>query len=115
MKDKLKADHSLDFLWKFDPTSDKKIFTHVWWDLYCTPGPLYWDQGGTPVTEKTVKAFADLFAQFTKLWKTGYKAAEAGDNLLFPFGCDFQFQHAPVSFNTHTHSLAHVWKHEFGY
>ncbi len=38
VKDKMKADGNLEFLWKFDPThSDEKhqIFTHVWYGLYC--------------------------------------------------------------------------------
>jgi hypothetical protein len=117
----MKEKNSLDFIWRFDPThedADHQIFTHVWWDMYCTPGNMYWDEGGTPVTDSNVKAFSDLFYQYIKVWTKGYKGALAGNDILFPFGCDFQFQHAPVSDSFYIDLislLAHVRQYEQNY
>jgi hypothetical protein len=96
----MKQQNSLDFLWRFDPShndASHQIFTSVWWDSYCTPGNFYWDQGGVPVNDSNVKSFADEFYQLIAKMRPAYKAGLAGNDIMFPFGCDFQFQHAQVS------------------
>jgi hypothetical protein len=89
-------DQSLNFLWRFDPTHDDaahQVFTHVWYDGYCSPGGFYWDSGDPPVTDANIKKVADNLANNVKGWLSGYKTQT---DVLFPFGCDFQFQQASV-------------------
>jgi hypothetical protein len=116
VKDKMKKDGDLDFLWRFDPTHDDdkhQILTHVWWDMYCTPGSMYWDDSGEPVTDANVKKFADQFVNAVKLWQSSYKSG--ADHILFPFGCDFMFKHADRMYGNMSKVIDYINNNEKSY
>jgi hypothetical protein len=97
VKDEMKKNANLNFLWRFDPAHNDKaheLFTSVWVDGYCTPIDANWDDGTKPVTEKNVKEFADNLANKVKDYRPSFKLSD--QHLMFPFGCDFQFTNAGV-------------------
>jgi lysosomal alpha-mannosidase len=92
----------LEFVWRGSESLGEEIdiFSHVLYTDYCYLHGFAWEYGDIPIQDDprlfdlNVKERADLFASLVLSRSASYKT----NNILVPFGCDFQFQNALMNF-----------------
>eukprot|EP01079_Euglenida_sp_SAG-EU17-18_P010784 gene10784-1960_t len=106
LKDQLEANRSLSFVWNTSPNLPSEIFTHSLdhWMYTTAVSGMGWDSGSAPVTNETVKALADRFVDNIHT-RRGWSLTE---NVLYPWGTDFQHFDAVKDFENMDKLLAYV-------
>jgi len=118
-QEKRLSDKSMNFLWR--PFSKhfgkrKEIFTSVMRDFYCAPEGFWYD-AGYPIDDPFVtnrkldtfnaQAKTEDFAKYLNLMASNY----LGNHMLVPFGCDFTFSNARMSFDEMDKLIKYFNKH----
>lgn len=122
LKNELKRTKGLEFVWEGSPNlkNASRIFGHVLDDSYCTPwgfdfeGAFPWGydaKGNPPVTDINVKNRTEDFIKVLRARASYY----ATNNLLFPFGCDFEYREAERNFGNMSRLIDYINAHKAEY
>jgi len=92
----------LEFIWRGSENfgSETEIWSHVLYTDYCYLHGYNWESGDDPIQDdprlydENVREKADQFAAQLRQ----RAASNKHNNVLVPFGCDFQFEKAPINF-----------------
>eukprot|EP01080_Neovahlkampfia_damariscottae_P009042 gene9042-1139_t len=114
LKKMLRKAKQLQFLWQGSKSLVKKteIFTSIFYNHYNPVNRFKWEpsypmhlgSGNVPITDKTVKARAEIFSRAMKEWASGYKT----NHILYPFGNDFTFMIGTHNFGNMTRLMTHI-------
>jgi hypothetical protein len=102
--DDMKKNKGLEFIWRASSSlssEESEIFCHVLESYYCMPLPTYafeWgpDKGAKIPNENNILELSQGLANITKK-RAGWFRTE---NVLIPWGCDYQYQNAELVYNS---------------
>ncbi|KAL0480987.1 lysosomal alpha-mannosidase [Acrasis kona] len=112
-RERRRKDKTLQFFWENEYTNSS-IFTNILYDSYCTPsgGSAFNFEGGFSINASNI---ASVAAEFVNIVRNQYEPAYRTNNLLFPFGCDFQFSDAEINFTNMTLLMNYINKNKEKY
>jgi hypothetical protein len=99
-----KQDKTLEFVWRASsslPAPQTEIFAHIFESYYCMPLPEYAfelgpGKGAPPCTAGNKEYLAQKLVNMTKVRAQWFRT----ENVLIPWGCDYQYQNAEVNYNS---------------
>lgn len=99
-----KKNKSLEFIWRGSsslPHEQTQIFSHIFESYYCMPLPTYafeWGEAkGAEIPNATnILRLAENLANITKERSAWFRS----NNVLIPWGCDYQYQNAALMFRS---------------
>jgi alpha-mannosidase II len=107
IKEELKANQSLEFLWKVPGAS---LLVHVMDNHYESPGGFNWESlehPSTVVTKDNVQNKSDTFMSILQERAIYYRT----NNVFIPMGGDFLFQNASLQFDNMDRLVAYIHLH----
>jgi hypothetical protein len=119
---KRRNNSDMEMVWQADPStgSASNLFTNIMFEgTYCTHGSIGWDDQNdvaVPVEDEpqlnnfspnNLAYLAGEIVRVAQTFATGYQT----NNVLIPFGCDFQFQNANINYKNMDKVLAYISKH----
>lgn len=119
---KRRNNSDMEMIWQSDPSTGtaSNLFTNIMYEgTYCTHGSIGWDDQNDqamPVEDEpqlynrspnNLAYLANELVNVAKTFATGYKT----NQVLIPFGCDFQFQNANINYKNMDKVLAYIAQH----
>ncbi|EFA84943.1 alpha-mannosidase [Heterostelium album PN500] len=95
------ANKQMEFMWRGSKsTPEYQVFTSVLRAMYCTPWGFNFEGGDDPIQDDpnlfnyNIQERAEAFIAVAQEYSTHYRT----NNVLIPFGCDFQYMNANMYF-----------------
>ncbi|EGC32455.1 hypothetical protein DICPUDRAFT_49593 [Dictyostelium purpureum] len=104
-------DKQMEFMWRSSKSNpDDQIFTSVLRAMYCTPNGFDFENGDDPIQDDpnlfgyNVEQRASAFVEIANEYATHFRS----NNVLIPFGCDFQYLNANMYFKNIDKLIEHI-------
>jgi hypothetical protein len=105
IKQMMKNNKALEFIWNVDGNTNHSMFTHVLHTHYSAPMGFDWENGGVEIVQDyNVYTRAQQFVEHIRQRATSYMT----NHIMIPFGDDFKFKNAELQFTNMDKIIDHI-------